>query len=232
MKRSLSATLLLLLLPPASAQAADISGRLALYGTHLSSTGDVDEFTDGAWGGGLAVMAVIPGAGNLLGVDLGVEAARFEKTTIVYQPTPFDFRRELTNSQDLFRLFLGLQVGPHGHGFLQPYAAVHGTLVNHSINTTLTEPDDVNPDLTHTQTSGEGDWGTGYDLTLGTNLNFWDRFGIQGGVRYLRTFGLNEPLGDEAKTIDPEYVEVFLGASITFDYLDRLAAEAEDEEEE
>ena len=97
--------------------------------------------------------------------------------------------------------------------------------MSHSLTQTLTEPDDVNPENTKTQTKRNEDWGLGYDVTAGVNLNFWNRLSAYGGVRYLHSFGLEEPLGSGGATIDPEYVQAYAGVGMSLSWIGKLTAE-------
>jgi hypothetical protein len=66
------------------------------------------------------------------------------------------------------------------------------------------------------------DTGVGYDVGGGVNLNFANRLGVVVGVKYLHSFGLDEPIGEDRLTIDPEYFEAFAGLSVDLGYLDRM----------
>jgi len=197
------------------------AGRLGIHAVRLEATGDADELSEPSWGGGVELVVAIPAARNLVAVALGGEIVNFDSETAIRQEDEFTFRRELRTSQQFGRIILGVQVGPHGRGFFQPYAGVHGALVSHSIHSTLTMPDDADPDNTFTQEESQSDWGVGYDAVLGTNLNFYNRFGVFGGVKYQQSFHLEQPLDfrGEMRTIDPEYFEIFFGLSLDLGFL-------------
>jgi hypothetical protein len=222
---------LLFLLCPQDAQA--VAGRIGVHALRLEPRGDVEDLSEASWGGGLDVVVVVPGLQRLVAGALGFEAAKFDSKTIVAKEGPFEFRRELSTDQDFLRFTLGTEIGPHGKGFFQPHVGIRGAVVGHSISSTLTLPDDANPENTITQTEGEDDWGIGYDITLGVNLNYKNTVGGYGGVKYLRSFGLDQPLDfeGEMREIDPEYWEIFFGISLDLNFLEREAEDLEPERE-
>ena len=59
----------------------------------------------------------------------------------------------------------------------------------------------------------------GYDLSLGADLNFSNKIAVEGGVRYMKSFGLTQQLGDGAKKVSPEYFQVYLGMAASFKLL-------------
>ena len=105
---------LAVLLGPSAAHAID--GRIGLHGLHLEPNGGAEELTGNSWGGGLEVVVAVPGIHHTLGADFGLEFADLASETTVLQESEFDFRRELTTSQNLARIALGLRAGPHGRG--------------------------------------------------------------------------------------------------------------------
>jgi opacity protein-like surface antigen len=70
----------------------------------------------------------------------------------------------------------------------------------------------------------------GYDLTLGVDLNFFNKICAEGGVRYMKTFGLAQQLGGEAVDISPEYFQFYLGVGIAFQWVMEWDADEEEGE--
>jgi hypothetical protein len=211
-----------LLLTTIATDAGAIVGRFGAHVVRLEPNGAIEDFSDVDWGGGLECVLAIPHLHELVAVGVALEIVPFSKETLVFEPGPFEFTRELSTSQDFFRFSLGPRLGPHGHGFFQPWVGLHGGLVVHSVNTTLSiDFDDPSDDLSQTKRR-ETDTGVGYDVAAGVNLNFRNRFGVQGGVKYLHSFGLDEPIGEDRLKVDPEYFEAFAGISIDLGYLEEL----------
>jgi len=198
-----------------------LAGRLGIHGLRMEPNGAAEHLGKASWGGGIEGIFEIPGTYHLLAGCAGVEIVNFDTSEQTYKPGPFAFERTLSTSQDLTRLFVGLQFGPHGSGLLQPFVGVHGSLAWHTVSTTLSERFD-DPDQNRSQTNSESDFGLGYDATVGLHLNVFNRFGVYGGARYLHLYGITQPIGDDARTIDPEYVEGFAGISLNFGLLEDL----------
>jgi hypothetical protein len=190
----------------------------------MEPRGEAADFSDPDWGLGVEGVVALPGMNGLLAADVGLEAVQFASESLTLRPGPFEFARTLSTSQDYIRFYLGCQLGPHGHGFLQPYLAIHGAVVNHSLSNTLSEDFD-DPSQNRSQTFTDSDTGVGYDATLGAYCNIRNRFGLYGGAKYLASFGLEEPLGEEERTVDPEYVQVFAGLAIDLGFIARETRE-------
>lgn len=45
----------------------------------------------------------------------------------------------------------------------------------------------------------------GYDIILGLDLNFDNKWNLDGDVRYLKSFSLPQQLGDGSEKIHPQY---------------------------
>lgn len=199
-----------------------VGGRVAVHGVHLDPRGDAEGLGKDGWGGELEGVVTFSPLPSILALSGGVMISQFSSEKVVFQPGPFAFRRELTTEQMLYRFYLGSEVGPHGHGFFQPFVAAHGGVVVHSLSQTLTEPDDVIPENTRTQSQSENDTGIGYDAAAGVCWNFNNRFSVVTGARYLRSYGLNEQLGEDEKTVDPEYIEAFVGLGVDVGWIDSM----------
>jgi hypothetical protein len=213
---------LVLVLTILPCDAGALAGRFSAHAVRLEPNGDIEDFSDVDWGGGLEFVFAVPQWYKLVAVGLAFDVVPFSKESLVYEPGPFEFTRELETSQDFFRFSLGPRIGPHGHGFFQPWVGLHGALVVHSVRTTLSiEFDDPSDDLSQTK-ERETDTGVGYDLAAGVNFNIRNRFGLSAGVKYLHSFGLDEPIGENRYELDPEYFEIFAGISIDLGYLEDL----------
>ena len=113
------------------------------------------------------------------------------------------------------RLYIGAQVGGHGNGFLRPHAGMNLALIYYNISTDLVIPDDYGDNEIRQNLDSEGHVVFGYDITLGLDLNFSNKFMIDGGVRYLKTFSVPQQLWQEdSEKIHPQYFQIYLGAGV------------------
>lgn len=212
MSRRLIAALALLLLAPL-AQAA--TPRVTLYGQRLDPEDrTAREFARPGWGGGVDVSWPLPSTQGFISAIGGVELASLYSKKKVFRDGLTGLRVEQHTDQMYGRLFVGGELGPHGNGALQPYANAAIGLVFYGISTTVVVPDDFNRENDINQLlSDQNEAAFGWSVGTGLNLNF-GRWGLDGGVRFLKQYGVPQQLGDGAVTIQPAYLQYRAGVSI------------------
>ena len=87
-------------------------------------------------------------------------------------------------------------------------------VVRYSVNTDIRNQDD-----TYDTIDEEAKFVFGCDMTFGLNVNFQNEWDIDLGVRYVKSFGLIQQLGNKLVTVHPEYFQVYLGAGLSLDYI-------------
>ena len=90
-------------------------------------------------------------------------------------------------------------------------------MVVYSISTDLVVSDSYTGEEIIQNVSNESHVVAGYDITLGIDLNFSNKFAIDGGVRYVKSFAVPQQLGEGSVKIYPQYFQVYLGIGIGFD---------------
>jgi len=147
---------------------------------------------------------------------LGFEFTNLMDATTVLRDPDTLLRTEQHTSQNFVRIYLGSEVGPHGHGFFRPFVGANVGVHIYNISTTLVVPDDIDPDRSISQNLGsETHAAFGYDFTLGANLQI-TRYFAEGGVRFIKSFNVPQQFGSEAAvTVHPGYFQVFIGGGIT-----------------
>ncbi len=172
------------------------------------------DFAKPGWGGGADVSLPLPGTQGLLAVVGGVEGASLLSKVKKFQDQLTGLRVEQHTDQSYGRLFVGGELGPHGNGLLEPYANLAIAMVFYGISTNVVVPDDINRQNSINQLlSGQNEVAFGWSAGTGMNLNF-GRWGIDGGVRYLKQYGVPQQLGDGAVTVQPSYLQYRLGVSL------------------
>jgi len=219
--RVLVAVTLLTLLAGIGSTPVLASGKVGVYGIRMVPDGnDAQEYSDPGWGGGVHVVAPLPQVANVFAVVAGFEIINLLSETKEFQDGFTGLRVEQQTSQNYLRFFLGGQVGGHGHGFFRPHAGINLALINYGVDTDVVIPDDSDRENEIRQNlDKENHWTTGYDITLGIDLNFDNEVSVDGGVRYLKTFSLPQQLGADSVTIHPEYFQVYLGVGVSFDFI-------------
>src|ERR1041385_3023421 len=199
----------------ASTTARAATPRATLFGESLvPANANARDFADPGWGGGVEISWPIDGTAGMLAAYRGIEAASLLSDVKKFQDHLTGLRVEQHPDQVYGRLFLGGQMGPHGNGFLEPYANVALALVIYGINTDVVVPDDSNRENSINQhLSSQTETAFGWSAGTGVNLNF-GRWGIDGGVRFLKQYGLPQQLGDGAVTIEPSYLQYRIGLSV------------------
>lgn len=196
-------------------------GKLGVYILNMSPNGaDAEDYSDNSWGGALHVVAPIPAVHSFLAGTGGIEVSNFMRETVEFRDRVTGLRVEQQTSQDYVRAYVGGRAGGHGNGFVRPFAGLNVAVVHYSISTDVVVPDDSDRENEIRQNlRSKGKTVFGYDLSLGADLNFSNKIAVEGGVRYMKSFGLTQQLGEDAKKVSPEYFQVYLGIAASFDLL-------------
>jgi hypothetical protein len=191
--------------------------KFGAYGIYMVPSGtDARDFSRPGWGVGGHAEYVVPRTETLLSFGGGCEIVNLMSKSIErYDPDTL-LRVEQNTSQDYARIYFGGDIGPHGHGFFRPYAGANVAVSIYRINTDIVVPNDADPENEiHQSLSSDSEASFGYDVTLGTDLNF-DRFLIEGGVRFLKSFNVPQQLGpSDAVRVHPGYFQIFVGFGST-----------------
>jgi len=217
--RSWPGILLVLILTSAGAPlTARAAGKVQLYGFRMTPTGqDASRFSRYSWGGGVSVVAPLHRVHDLLAGVAGFEAANMLSQTTATQDRATGLRVEQQTSQDYYRFYLGGQVGPHGHGFIRPHIGSNIALIVYGITTDVVVPDDTDRENEIRQNlRSRTESGLGWDISLGSDFNILDKVAIEGGVRFLKSFGVPQQLGAGSMRVEPAYFQVYLGVGVGF----------------
>ena len=71
----------------------------------------------------------------------------------------------------------------------------------------------------------ETELAAGFDVVLGVELNFSDKFYIDVGAKYIKAFNVPQQLGDDAETIYPQYFEFYAGFGLSFGFLQEQSSQ-------
>ena len=191
-------------------------GKAGIYGIYMVPDGpDAENYSDPGFGIGLHVVIPVPQLANILAGTIGFEWINLLTSSIdLHDPYTGLLVQQNTN-QNYSRFYLGAQVGGHGNGFLRPHAGMNLALIYYNISTQLVIPDSFSENEIVQDQGSEGHVVFGYDITLGLDLNFSNKFMLDGGIRYLKTFSVPQQLGLERSVkIHPQYFQVYLGLGI------------------
>ena len=210
---ALPLAVLLALAATAPARARDGTPRVALYAMRIDPGAPLKQ---GAWnsgyGGGADVTWPIPRLQGLFALFGGAECSSLHSGVSTVLDTASGERAEHHMDQLYGRFFIGGELGPHGEGTLEPYANLALSMIAYGYF------DDVQ--VTAGTASREllisqHEVGVGWSAGAGVNMNF-SRFGVTGGVRYLRQFGTPRQLGNDAVWIEPAYMQYRIGVTVPF----------------
>jgi len=204
-------------------------GKVGIYGIHMVPRGDdAKNFSRPGYGLGIHLIAPLPQLLNFVAGMAGFEGINLLSETTIFRDQLTGLRVEQQTSQDYFRLFIGGQVGGHGKGFIRPHAGINLALIFYGINTDVVIPDDINREKEIRQNLQEENHAVfGYDITLGIDLNFWNKWNLDGGVRYLKSFSLPQQLGEDSQKVHPEYFQIYFGVGISFRMIRKAGEERE-----
>jgi opacity protein-like surface antigen len=210
------------------AVSARADGKVELYGVRMDpSDTDSRQFSRPGWGGGLELVAPLPGTATLIAGVFGLEVVNLLSKTKKFSDPLTGLRVEQQTSQNYGRLFVGGQLGPHGRGALRPYVGLNVAGVWYGINTDVVVPDDSNRQNEIRQNLHSRDeFAFGWDASTGVDFNFSGHFIIDAGVRYVHAYGLPQQLGADAVTIQPGYIQYRVGLGFGFNAISQASREA------
>ena len=191
-------------------------GKAGLYGIYMVPDGkDAENYSRPGFGLGIHIVMPVPKLANILAGTAGFEFINLlSKSIDLYDPDT-RLRVEQNTDQNYMRLYIGGQFGGHGNGFLRPHVGMNLALIYYNISTDVVIPDDYGDNEIRQNLYSEGHVVFGYDITLGLDLNFSNKFMLDGGVRYLKTFSVPQQLGEiDSEKIHPQYFQIYLGVGV------------------
>lgn len=199
-------------------------GKLALYATRMEPNGsDAKKFSSTSWGGGIAAVVPLSSTHDLLAITGGAEGVHMLGQTTEFIDTQTGLRVEQQTSQDYGRLFLGGRFGVHGIGFIRPHVGANLAFVIYGIGTDVVIPDDSDRENEIRQNlKSETRTAFGYDFNAGVDFNITNAIPVEIGARYLKSFDVPQQLGDGSVKISPEYLQIYFGIGIGFDFMRRI----------
>ncbi|NQT26366.1 outer membrane beta-barrel protein [candidate division KSB1 bacterium] len=193
-------------------------GKLGIYFISMVPRGeDADNYSRPGYGGGIHVVAPLPQVSNFIAVTGGFEYINLMSETKEFRQELTQLRIEQQTDQHYLRFYAGGRVGGHGLGFIRPYAGMNLALVVYGIDMDVVIPDDhnyeneINQDL-----DSENHAVFGSDITLGVDFNFWNKWNLDTGVRYLKSFSVPEQLWEGSEKIHSEYFQFYFGVGVSF----------------
>jgi hypothetical protein len=192
-------------------------GKVGVYGIYMVPRGEeAENYSQPGWGFGLHIVVPVPQLANILAGTAGLEFINLLDKTIDLRDRTTGLWVEQNTSQNYSRFFIGAQVGGHGNAFFRPHAGMNIAMVVYSISTDLVVSDSYTGEEIIQNVSNETHIVAGYDITLGIDLNFSNKFAIDGGVRYVKSFSVPQQLGEGSVKIHPQYFQVYLGIGLGF----------------
>ncbi|MFH1845376.1 MAG: hypothetical protein ABIF77_19500 [bacterium] len=200
-----------------AAPAARAAGKVGLYGLYMEPhNNDAEDYSNAGWGGGVRLVVPAPVLGEAVAGVIGFEVINLLAEVVEVRDRYSPIRYDLHTNQNYFRFYFGGEIGGHGPAFFRPYAGLKVALVVYSIDSYLEIPDDYDPDNSVRQDlDSDTEANFGYDLTLGADLQVSKQICIDGGVRYVKSFGVPQQLRYDAIEIHPDYFQIFLGIGIS-----------------
>jgi opacity protein-like surface antigen len=206
---------------PATASA--LEGKATLHLIRMVPSGeDAERFSNPGWGGGLQLTLPVPGLAGLLAGVVGAEYVNLlSETTTTYDSQTL-LRVEQQTNQYFGRFYVGPEFGPHGRGTFRPHVGANLALVLYGISTDVVVPDDINRENEIRQSlRDENKAALGYDVTLGVDINPWNKVSIDVGARFVKSFNVPQQLGAGSEPIHPGYVQGYLGVAFSLGWMGR-----------
>lgn len=220
MKTSIKPFLLVLTLTLLLAPSLFAGGKLGIYGLRQVPDGDdAENYSKAGFGFGIHGVAPLPQVNNIFAVVGGIEITNLINNTIVFYDPYLGDDIEQQTDQNIYRFFIGGQIGGHGNGFIRPHAGANLSLSIYSIQTDNVVSDgetEIRKDV-----YDDTEASVGCDITLGCDLNFNNGIALDGGVRYLKSFSVPQQLGGQSEKIHPQYFQVYFGVGVSFEMIGR-----------
>lgn len=204
----------------ALAPAAGAGPSVNVQGIWMKPNGaDADRYARESWGGGVQLVWPVAATRDLLAGVVGLEVVNLMSERHEYRQREFPFLRIIqSTNQSYGRLYVGPRFGLHGRQALRPHLGVSVGVNWYGISTDVEVPDDYDVENTLRQNLSRQDEAVfGWDGTLGLEVRFGERFGMDGGVRYVKSFGVPQQLGEGSVEVSPEYVQGYLGMTFFLD---------------
>jgi hypothetical protein len=172
---------------------------------------DAEDYSKASWGGGITIVGAPSGSGFFAGV-LGFDIVNMLTQTVEFRDRVTQLRVEQQTSQNYMRFYAGGMLGHQGHGFFRPHIGANIALVYYMISTDVVVPDDdIREKEIRQHLDRQGHAAFGYDITAGIELRWTNMFYTDIGARYMKSFKVPQQLGDDAVTVHPEYIQIYLG---------------------
>jgi hypothetical protein len=196
-------------------------GKSGIYGIHMVPNGnDAENYSRPGYGLGIHIVRPLKDLHNYAAFTAGLEMINLMSKTTGYSDSFSGLAVEQQTSQNYFRLFLGGQLGSHGRGMVRPHAGMNLALVFYGIDTDVVIPDDYDYENEIRQNlEWEYHAVLGSDITLGVDFNFRNKWNIDVGVKYLKSFSVPQQLSARSIHVHPEYFQIYVGFGLSFTQL-------------
>jgi opacity protein-like surface antigen len=204
----------------AGAAKAQIVGKADLYGIYMMPYGrDAKDYNRPGFGIGGNVTLPIPSTSDALAGVIGLEYINLLSENLDSEEyiggVVFPYSQETT--QGYARFYLGPQFGAHNtKALFQPHAGADIGLAVYWISTDIVVNDNMGNEVRKNKSSNTHAV-FGFDLNMGVDVQPWDNFSIDAGIKYLKSFSVPQQLGEGSLTMYPQYFQVTLGVGISFD---------------
>jgi opacity protein-like surface antigen len=205
------------------APARALDGKVALHVIRMTPSGqDADRYSRAGWGAGAQLTTALPGTAGILAGVVGLEFVNLLSETLTTYDYQTLLRIEQQTNQYFGRLYLGPEIGPHGNGTFRPHAGANIALVFYGISTDIVVPDDFDREREIRQSlRGEHKAAFGYDVTLGVDINPWNKLSFDVGARFVKSFNVPQQLGAGAETVHPGYLQGYFAVGFALPWIGR-----------
>lgn len=199
-------------IPESSAQ-RDYRYQLAIHGIYMVPDGvQATDYSRPGFGGGVTFIFPLGRVPDILRAGVGLEFVSLMRRTIDLPPLSDGSSVEQETQQTFMRLYGGIHVGGPTNALVRPYASLNFALHLHGIWTDLVVTDPYDPSIEdRTTTSSNYHAVLGCDMTFGLDLNVWQTVALDGGFRFVKSFGVPQQLGEGSVKIYPHYFQIFVG---------------------
>jgi len=183
--------------------------RGTFYALMLDPNGsEARELNDPGWGFGAEVAIPLISTREIVALEAGFDMGNLDSGTSEATDPGGGLLTVFTTSQDYYRIFGGAEVGGRSEARVRPHAGLQLALVRQEISTIFFDPGSGLSGVVGSESSTR----LGYGLSGGVGIRITEKTSIDGGMRYLKGFGIEIPTQDgSTTTVRPDYLQLYLG---------------------
>jgi len=185
--------------------------RGTFYALMLDPSGnEARELNDSGWGFGAEMAIPLISTNEVVALEAGFDMGNLDSGTSEATDPGGGVLTVFETSQDYYRVFGGAEVGGKPDARVRPHLGLQLALVRQEVSTIFFDTVSGLSGIVGSESSTR----LGYGLAGGMGIRVTAKTSIDGGVRYLKGFGIEVPTEvGSTTTVRPDYLQFYLGVT-------------------